>query len=204
MERIGILGGTFNPVHIGHLLVAQAVREACGLDRVALMPCCLPPHKASGAELATAEDRLAMVRLAAAGDAALEVCTLEIERGGHSYAVDTVRAFKRLYPDREPHFIIGMDALRELHLWHRVGELLALCAFIVVERPGVPALMRADAIALPEPWPERLLANVVRGRLCDVSSREIRRRVAEGRPIRYLVPEPVLRFIEERGLYRQK
>ena len=202
MERIGILGGTFNPIHIGHLLAAQAVREACGLDRVALMPCHVPPHKGTG-ELASAADRLEMVRLAAAGDPALEVCTLEIERGGPSYAVDTVRAYRQMHPGREPHFIIGMDALRELHLWHRVEELLGLCPFIVVDRPGVCGVAQASEIPLPAPWPERLLARVVRGRLCEVSSREIRSRVAEGRAIRYLVPEPVSRFIDHRGLYRR-
>lgn len=203
MERIGILGGTFNPVHTGHLLVAQTVRERCGLDRVALMPCHTPPHKTCGV-LARVDERLAMLKLAVGDDPALEICTLETDRGGTSYAVDTMRAFRKNYPQREPYFIIGMDSLRELHLWRHVEELVTLCSFIVVERPGVDTLVRKDEIPLPAPWPERLLASMVRGRLCDVSSSEIRSRIAEGRSIRYLVPEPVRRYIEDQGLYRSK
>ena len=199
-NKIGILGGTFNPVHIGHLLMAQTVREACGLDRVLLMPCHTPPHKACD-ELAPAADRLAMVRLAVADDPVLEACTLEIERGGVSYAVDTMTAFRARHPACEPHFIIGMDSLRELHLWRRVEELLRLCTFIVVERPGIDRPVSPGELRLPAPWPERLLAGMIRGRLCEVSSREIRRRVAENRPIRYLVTPAVEQHILRQGLY---
>ncbi len=199
-NKIGILGGTFNPVHIGHLLMAQAVREACGLDRVLLMPCHTPPHKACGV-LAAAEDRLAMVRLAVADDPGLGVCTLELERGGISYAVDTMTAFRARNPCCEPHFIVGMDSLRELHLWYRVQDLLQLCTFIVVERPGVDQPLAPAELRLPAPWPERLLANVIRGRRCEVSSREIRKRVAENRPIRYLVLPAVEQYILRQGLY---
>ena len=200
MKKIGILGGTFNPVHIGHLLMAQTVRETCGLDRVLLMPCHTPPHKVCDM-LAPAADRLAMVRLAVADDPALEVCTLETDRGGVSYAVDTMTAFRARDPGCEPHFIIGMDSLRELHLWYRVEELLRLCTFIVVERPGIDRPVSPDELRLPAPWPERLLGGVIRGRLCEVSSREIRRRVAENRPIRYLVAPAVEQYIRRQGLY---
>ena len=199
-KKIGILGGTFNPVHTGHLLMAQTVRETCGLDRVLLMPCHTPPHKVCET-LAPVADRLAMVRLAVADDPGLDVCTLETERGGVSYAVDTLAAFRAQNPACDPHFIIGMDSLRELHLWHRVEELLRICAFIVVERPGIDRPVFPDELRLPAPWPERLLASVVRGRLCEVSSREIRMRVAENRPIRYLVMPAVEQYILRRGLY---
>jgi len=200
VERIGILGGTFNPVHIGHLLMAQTVRETCGLDRVLLLPCHTPPHKVCEA-LAPVADRLDMVHLAVAEDPTLEVCTLEADRGGVSYAVDTMTAFRKRYPDCEPHFIIGMDSLRELHLWHRVEELLQLCAFIVVDRPGIDRPVSPDELRLPAPWPERLLANVLHGRLCEVSSREIRKRVAENRTIRYLVTPAVEQYILRQRLY---
>jgi nicotinate-nucleotide adenylyltransferase len=203
MEKVGILGGTFDPVHIGHLLVAQVAREACGLDRVILMPCHTPPHKKAG-PVASTVDRLAMVRLAVDGDSFLSADAQEVERGGISFAVDTMRDFHQLHPGMEPHFIIGMDSLLELHLWHRVQELLPLCSFIVVERPGVDRLVKPTDLPLPPPWPERLLAGVIRGRLCEVSSSEIRRRVAENRTIRYLVPSPVERFILEHGLYRER
>ncbi len=200
MEKIGILGGTFNPVHIGHLLLAQTVRETCGLKRVLLMPCHKPPHK-KPAGLAPAADRLAMVRLAVTDDPGLGVCTLELERGGVSYAVDTMTAFRLRYSELEPHFIIGMDSLRELHLWRRVRDLLAICPFVVVDRPGIDRPLRAAELSLPSPWPERLLSSVIRGRLCELSSSEIRRRVAENRTIRYLVPATVEQYIRQKGLY---
>jgi nicotinate-nucleotide adenylyltransferase len=203
LHKIGILGGTFNPIHIGHLLAAQTVREACGLERVLLLPCHTPPHKGCGV-LAPVEDRVAMVRLAAANDPGLEISTLEVERGGVSYAVDTLQEFRRRYPDCAPHFIIGMDSLRELHLWHRVEELLPLCRFVTVARPGVDRPLRPEELALPVPWPERLLADVIPGRLCEVSSREIRQRVARRLPIRYLVPAAVEEYILARGLYAQE
>ena len=200
MRKIGILGGTFNPVHIGHLLMAQTVRETCGLDQVLLMPCHTPPHKTCDV-LAPAAERLAMVRLAIADDPGLGVCTLELARGGVSYAVDTMTAFRAAYPGCEPYFIMGMDSLRELHLWHCVERLLLLCHFVVVARPGVERPVSPDELLLPAPWPERLLASVVQGRLCEVSSREIRRRVAEKRPIRYLVMPAVEQHILRQGLY---
>jgi nicotinate-nucleotide adenylyltransferase len=200
VEKIGILGGTFNPVHTGHLLLAHTVRETCGLTRVLLMPCHNPPHKHL-TDLAPAADRLAMVRLAVADDPELGVCTLELERGGVSYAVETMTAFRLRYPEIEPHFIIGMDSLRELHLWRRVRDLLAICPFIVVDRPGIDRPVRAAELPLPAPWPERLLSGVIRGRLCEVSSREIRGRVAENRTIRYLVTPTVEQYIRRKGLY---
>ncbi|MFZ4394739.1 MAG: nicotinate-nucleotide adenylyltransferase [Kiritimatiellia bacterium] len=203
MERIGILGGTFNPVHIGHLLVAQTVRETCGLDRVLLMPCHTPPHKTCDV-LASVADRLAMLRLATAGDPGLEVCTLETDRGGVSYAVDTMTDFRAQHPGRKPYFIIGMDSLCELHLWRRVEELLRLTDFVVVDRPGKDRPVSAGELRLPVPWPERLLSGVIRGRLCEVSSREIRMRVAERRTIRYLVTAAVERYILCQGLYAGK
>jgi nicotinate-nucleotide adenylyltransferase len=200
VEKIGILGGTFNPVHTGHLLIAQAAREQYGLERVLLMPCYKPPHK-NVAGLAPATDRLAMVRLAVRGDPGLGVCNLELERGGISYAVTTMKAFRQRYPGILPHFIIGMDSLRELHLWRNVRELLELCPFIVVDRPGMDRPVCASELPLPAPWPLRLLTSLVRGRLFEVSSSEIRRRVAENRTIRYLVPEAVEDYIRRKGLY---
>jgi len=203
VERVGILGGTFNPVHLGHLLIAHAVAEALGLDRVLLMPSAHPPHKLSGI-LATGDERLEMVRLGIAGDPLLDVCTQELDRGGVSYAVDSMRAFRERHPGCAPHFIIGMDSLRELHTWRRVDELLDLCAFVTVDRPGVDRPVRPAELPLPAPWPERLLAGIVPVRTWEVSSTEIRRRIAAGLTIRYLVPPAVEAFIRTRGLYRTK
>jgi nicotinate-nucleotide adenylyltransferase len=203
MKRVGILGGTFNPVHLGHLLVAHAVAEALDLERVLLLPAARPPHKPRGL-LAAPDERLAMVRLSLAGDPLLDVSTLELDRGGTSYAVDTMRLFRAQNPDVAPCFIIGMDSLRELHSWHRVGELLELCTFATVDRPGVDRPVDPTELRLPPPWPERLLAGIVPIRTWEVSSSEIRRRIAVGRSIRYLVSPAVEAFIRERGLYRTK
>lgn len=203
MQRVGILGGTFNPIHLGHLLIAHAVAEALDLKRVLLLPAAQPPHKTSDA-LATADERLAMVRLSMAGDSLLDVCTLDLDRGGNSYAVDTMRAFRVQHPAYDPYFIIGMDSLRELHTWRCVHELLTLCKFVTVDRPGVDRPVNQVELRLPQPWPERLLAGIISIRTLDVSSSEIRHRIAVGRSIRYLVSPAVEAFIHERGLYRTK
>ncbi len=203
MKRVGILGGTFNPIHLGHLLIAHAVAEALDLERVLLMPAAQPPHKTGGI-LATAAERLEMVSRSIAGDPLLDVSTLELDRGGVSYAVDTLRAFRAGHPDSDPHFIIGMDSLRDLHSWRCVDELLGLCTFVTVDRPGVDRPPGPADLRLPDPWPARLLAGIVPVRTWDVSSSEIRRRIAIGQPIRYLVMPSVEAFIRERGLYRPK
>ncbi len=201
MRRIGILGGTFNPPHWGHLLLAQSALEARGLDMVYFMPCNVPPHKAQG-RLAAACDRLEMTRLAIADNPFFAVADDEIRRGGVSYAVDTLRAWRERDPAAPPPlFIIGMDSLRELHLWREIGKLLTLCDFMPLERPGFEPPPLAADLRLPPPWGERLLAAVAPGRRCDISSREIRERVARARSIRYLVPEAVARYIAAHELY---
>jgi nicotinate-nucleotide adenylyltransferase len=198
--KVGILGGTFDPVHVGHLLAAHAVREAHGLDRILLVPAATSPHK-RGAVTAPAADRVAMLRLCATEDPWLEVCTAEVDRGGLSYAVETVRSLRAAHPDWRLHLVIGTDCLKDLHLWREVGELLALCTVVPVLRPGSGNLPRASQIALPAPWPRRLLRRAMAGRLCEISSSEIRRRVAARLPIRYLVPPAVEDYIREHGLY---
>jgi len=201
MRRIGILGGSFNPPHCGHLLLAQSALEARALERVYFLPSNLPPHKQSG-RLAPAADRLAMARLATADNPAFAVADDEIRRGGVSYAVETLRACRDRDPDAPPPvFIIGLDSLRELYLWRDVPSLLNLCDFLPLERPGYDRPPLAADLRLPPPWGQRLLAAILPGRRCDISSSEIRQRVAEGRSIRYLVPEAVARYIAAHGLY---
>ena len=200
-KRVGILGGSFDPVHLGHLLIAHAVSEALDLERVLLLPAAIPPHKRGGTR-ATGAERLEMLRLASAGDPLLELCTLELDRGGVSYAVDTLRAFRERRPGCAPYFIIGMDSLRELHAWRQAHELAELCTFVTVDRPGVDRPVSAAELKLPAPWAERLMAGIVPVRTWDVSSSEIRRRIAAGLTIRYLVPTAVEAFIHARGLYR--
>ncbi len=201
MKHIGILGGTFNPIHLGHLFIGRAAAEAFGLDSVLLMPCNVSPFKCGVPGLASGPDRLEMVRLSVAGDPLFEPSAIDLERGGISYAIDMVKALRALSPHDRFSFIIGMDALRELSHWHKIDEMLTLCDFITVARPGVDAPVAAAALAFPEAVRARLLERVIQGRLCDISSSEIRRRIAEGRSIRYLVCPAVEAYIRIRGLY---
>jgi nicotinate-nucleotide adenylyltransferase len=202
--RIGIFGGTFNPIHNGHLMVAQSVFENGHLDRLLLMPCHCSPFKQGQKILARTEDRVAMLERAIAGDPQFEISRIELDRGGVSYAVDTLLQLKTLYPGATLVFVMGMDSLRELHLWHRPEELLTLCEVVAVQRPGIDLPLTPLDLGFPEAESRRLLENVIQGRLCDISSSEIRRRVAEGRSIRYLVPPAVEEYIKEKRLYGEE
>ena len=201
MTRLGILGGTFNPVHNGHLLMAHTAASAFGLERVLLVPSSLPPHK----ELAggvSAVHRLAMLRLAAAGDPLVTVDTVEIDRGGVSYAIDTVRHLTERDPGCELFFIIGLDSLLELYRWKDVTGFLNLCRVVTVNRPGILGRpLRNDDLNLPEALSQRLLEDVVSHTMCEASSSEIRERIAKRLPIGYLVPESVERYIRDHALY---
>jgi len=200
-NRIGILGGTFNPIHLGHLILAQSAVEACDLAKVWFIPTGTPAHKHTAA-LAPAAHRLAMVQAAVEGDLRFEASDLEIRRGGVSYAIDTVKALQQEHPAAELYFIIGSDTLRELHQWKDAGELLTLCRFVAFARPGFePAQWRPEDLRLAPPQAQALLAAVHPGRQIDISSSDIRHRIAEGLSIRYLVPEAVEMYIAEHGLY---
>jgi nicotinate-nucleotide adenylyltransferase len=201
MIRLGLLGGTFNPVHNGHLLMAHTAAAAFGLERVLLVPSSLPPHK----ELAggvSAEHRLAMLRLAGAGDPLVAVDTVEIDRGGVSYAIDTVRHLADRDPGYELFFIIGLDSLLELHRWKDVAAFLKLCRVVTVNRPGILGRpLQEKDLKLRESLAQRLLADVVTGTMSDASSSEIRERIAKRLTISYLVPQSVEQYIREHGLY---
>ena len=200
-ERIGVLGGTFNPVHVGHLILGHSAVEALDLSTVLLLPSAIPPHK-EPARLLSGEHRLAMLQCAVEGDLIFEVSDMELQRGGTSYAIDTIVKLRNAKPNADLFFIIGADSLVELHLWKDVYRLLELCAFVSFMRPGVaPESLRPENLKLQAPWPERLLANLVAGRGVDVSSSDIRHRIAEGMSIRYLVPPAVDMYIAEHGLY---
>lgn len=199
--RIGILGGTFNPVHIGHLILAQSAVEAFDLERVLFVPCGTPPHK-SASVLIAAEHRLAMVEAAIEGDLRFEALDIEVRRPGISYAVDTVTQIRQQYKTAELFFIIGSDTLPELHLWREIHALFALCRFVTFARPGFDvAALKPEALQLEERWARVLLEGVTSGRQIDVSSSDIRYRIAEGLGIRYLVPREVEMYIAEHRLY---
>lgn len=200
-DRLGILGGTFNPVHIGHLIMAQNALEQFELSRVLFVPSNRPPHK-QPPMLADAHHRVAMLELALEDELLFDVCDIEIDRGGVSYTIDTIRHLKRLNPWAEFCFIIGSDTLTELHAWRDTYKILQLTTFITLGRPGAElSSLKADDLKLKDPWPARLLENVATGRLLEVSSSDIRHRVAEGLSIRHLVPTPVEMYIAEHSLY---
>jgi nicotinate-nucleotide adenylyltransferase len=194
-ERIGIFGGSFNPVHIGHLIAAQDALEHVGLSRVIFLPAAQPPHKAPR-PLAPAADRLEMLRLAIADDPRFEVSDDEIARGGISYTIDTLRRFRDRYPTAALYFLIGGDTLMELHTWRDIFAVLDLAQIVTINRPGAPLdRLTAETLRLPDPWPARLATHVVAGHRIDISSTDIRHRVAIGQSIRYLVPAAVERYI---------
>ena len=191
--KIGFLGGSFDPVHFGHLLAAQDARERHGLDRVVLVPAFHVPLKPADEPRASAGDRLAMLRAAVAGDPRFEVSDFELNRGGVSYTIDSARHFRGLYPEAELYWIIGGDQLARLPLWKDIAGLGKLICFIVMERPGFPL---AAAPALPG-----LRLHRYEGHIFAVSSSELRDRAARGLPLDYLVPTAVAALIGQKKLH---
>lgn len=195
--KVGILGGTFDPPHAGHLIVAQDAVLALDLDRLVFIPAAQPPHKQEQT-VTEASLRLRMLELAVRDDDRFEVDTLELEREGASYTVDTLRALRAREPQTEWVLLIGWDQYREFHTWHEPDEILRLATLAVVSREGLGAEAEGAAVGVAELRPG--VAGVAVTRI-DISSTMIRRRVARGLPIRYLVPEAVERFILEQRLY---
>jgi nicotinate-nucleotide adenylyltransferase len=201
--RLGIFGGTFDPVHYGHLLLAEQCREPCRLDRVWFVPASVPPHKAERT-LTPAVKRVEMLKLAIAGHEAFEVSTLEIERGGLSYTLDTLLAVRGQQPEAELFFLMGADSLRDLPTWWEPARICQLATPVVVRRRGAP---EPDlGVLTPLVSAERL--QEIRG--CQVqmpvvefSSTAIRQAVAAGRSVRYQTPRAVEKYMETQGLYRQ-
>ncbi len=188
--KTGILGGTFDPVHLGHLILAQEIREKLGLHRVVFVPAYRAPHKGK-AELAAGRHRLNMLKLAVRADPFFGVSGVELRRRGISYTIDTVNAFKRMYPGDEVFFIAGSDLAPDLKTWKEYRRLLKAVKFVVARRPGYPA----GGKTVPGVTPVRI-------RAVDISSAEIRARIKDGLPVRYFLPESVHSYIESNGLYR--
>jgi len=199
-RRVGVFGGTFDPIHIGHLAAAQDAAETLRLDRVFFVPNGRPPHKQSPA-VSEVTDRVAMVRSAIADNPLFALSLIEVERPGMSYLLDTLRQFrKELQTGTEMYCLVGCDGLRDLHTWHLPERLLAEFQLVVLDRPSAHAV---DWASIEQHFPDIrrqiLMVHVVQ---LQISSEEIRARVAEARSIRYYVPDSVYAYIQQRGLYR--
>jgi nicotinate-nucleotide adenylyltransferase len=199
-RRIGVLGGTFDPPHIGHLWLGALAADALDLDRVLFMPAAKPPHKGDRL-VSRATDRLLMTRLAVQPDSRFDLSVLEMERPGPSYTIDSVMELKRLTPDAEMYLVMAADSLAQIDTWREPDRLLDEIEWVVGPRSGsdVP-----DRSALEERFGERAARiHLLTGPSLEVSSSEIRRRVAAGHTIRYLVPRDVEELIIDRELYRR-
>lgn len=197
VTRVAVFGGTFDPFHLGHLAVAEQAREGVLAEETWVVPAGIAPQR--GPVLAGAADRLAMCRAAVAGRPRIRVLDLELRRPGPSYTADTMRDLGAAHPGVELWVVLGADAARQTFGWHRAGELLASCHFVLVNRSGEAPIRHAEAIGLGY-RPER--TRVVGIESPDVSATEIRRRVAAGEPLDGLVSPAVAAIIADRGLYR--
>ncbi|MGI9578340.1 MAG: nicotinate-nucleotide adenylyltransferase [Microthrixaceae bacterium] len=192
-RRIGVFGGTFDPPHIGHLVMATEVYEALGLERILMVPAGEPWQKTSAGDVSPADARLAMIEAAVRDVDGLEVSTIEVDRSGPTYSVDTLRELAADAPDAELFLVLGADAAAGLDTWQDWQALPDLCRLVVVDRPGesesVPAGFDPLRVSAPR---------------LDISSTDIRERVASGRAVRFLVPDDVIAVIEDLALYRAR
>lgn len=194
MKFIGIMGGTFDPIHLGHLVAAECARETASLHEVWFIPAYVSPHKPHR-PVVSAVQRLAMVKLAIEGNPYFQVCDWETKRSSVSYTLDTITGLRQEHPNTEWACIIGGDMVAHLSQWHRIDELITQTRFIGLRRPG--AKWRADK--LPASW--RIHLTESKMPQMDISSADIRQRLAAGRSVRYMVPDQVRQYIAKWGLY---
>ena len=192
--RLGLFGGTFDPIHLGHLILAEQCREACRLDKVWFVVTASPPHKAG--DRTPVSHRLEMARIAVAGHPAFEVSEIEAKRPGPHYSVETLRALHADRPSDDLFFLIGGDSLADLPQWREPDGIARLATIVVVNRPGA-----ADPAGLPDLGPgTNPLACVIVPPI-GIASSDLRRRLAEGRTVRYMIPRGVEAYIDAQGLY---
>jgi nicotinate-nucleotide adenylyltransferase len=188
-----MFGGTFDPIHVGHLVLAERAREELGLDRILFVPANVPPHKRSGRTIAPPECRIEMLRLATAGNDAFEISTHEIDREGVSFTVDTLRHFEALRPEARFTLLIGGDNASDFHTWREPEQIVRLASVAVWARPG-------------SELPSEILPGIgyhrIESPLLEISSTDIRARAAAARSIRYMVTDPVAEYIDRHELYR--
>ncbi|WP_066367941.1 nicotinate-nucleotide adenylyltransferase [Neobacillus fumarioli] len=187
MNKIGILGGTFDPPHNGHLLIANEVLSALKLDKIWFIPNQDPPHKKKSCSI-TNEDRMEMLKRALNGNPVFDIQTIELERTGPSYTIDTIRMIREQYKDHQFYFIIGADMIEYLPKWKQIDELIALVQFVGVKRPSYSCLTEYPILYVDVP-------------AFEVSSSMIRERLKDGKSVKYLMPDAVIEFIKERHLY---
>ena len=199
-SKIGVMGGSFDPIHYGHLIAAERAREELALDKVLFIPSNRQPQKQAKVQ-SSPLDRYRMTGLAIASNAGFELSDIEIRRGGASYTVDTLVALLDLYSGTQLFFITGADAILGINTWKNPAELLSLCKFVAVTRPGynLDSIWRiaGDFVKYPE---KSIIGLAIPG--LELSSTEIRDRVRDGRSIKYMLPDDVIDFIAEQGLYR--
>ncbi len=202
MKKVGIMGGTFDPVHYGHLVTAEIASHSFGLERVVFIPAGIPPHKDYSA-IADYSHRFNMLKMAIASNSNFKLSDIEIKRQGPSYTFDTISCLKELWPSTEFYFICGADAVLEILTWHRARELLDMCFFITATRPGF-SLEKLEVILreLSVEYAKKILLLEVPA--LAISSSEIRHRVEHGLPIKYLLPETVEKYIFDNSLYQKR
>lgn len=200
--RVGVFGGTFDPVHLGHLILAEQCREQAALDQVLFVPALLPPHKQQQ-PLTSFGQRVEMLNLAISGNPAFRVEELEKNRAGPSYTVDTLTQLRHDRPGDEFCFIVGSDSLHDMHLWYQPARILELATLLVVARADFPTFSVQElknSLHLAQEF--TLKYQVIEAPLITIASRDIRQRIATGRSVRYLIPRAVEAYIAEKGLYR--
>ena len=198
--RVGVFGGTFDPIHYGHLILAEQCREQARLDTVLFVPAARPPHKPH--PCARFDQRVEMLALALAGNPVFCIDEVEKDRDGPSYTVDTLDELRRRRPADELHLLIGADTLRDLHQWYEPRRILELAHLLVVGRPHNPSPNLGELCGRLNLPLDAVRMTVIQAPLISISSKNLRGRAAEGRSLRYLIPRAVERYIQDKRLYR--
>lgn len=188
-EKVGILGGTFNPPHVGHLMMAEQVKDQLDLDKIFFMPTAQPPHSSVTKTTIASEKRVQMLELATMNNSDFEIERYEVDKGGKNYTYDTMKALIELYPTVDFYFIVGGDMIADMPTWYRIDELIELVQFVGVNRPSYSVETEYPIIMVDIP-------------MIDISSSTIRKKVAMNCSIKYLVPEDVRNYIVLEGLYQ--
>jgi nicotinate-nucleotide adenylyltransferase len=202
MRKIGVFGGTFDPVHLGHLILAEQCREQGRLDEVWFVPAPRPPQK-DGEAITRFDQRVEMLAIAIAGHAAFKISEVEKDRAGPSYTVDTLAELRHRHPDDTFSLLVGGDSLADLPLWRDPAGIVARAGLLVMARPGTP-LLTAEELRRKIGTSQEVSLAVVEAPQIDIASRDLRRRVREGRSVRYLTPRGVEAYIHDKGLYRER